>query len=146
MPWESFLWHLEIFQLQSDSPIEPNRARIVRRGSQRLSTMNHRMQYLYYCTHIRVQSKHTRTRTDYSLKRGREGQGHNTQDLHPERVDNSAGDTINIYIYTWSQPPHDPPQPSCQYSCAVFCPKMFSPRVRIYRYLRCVLHFMYMST
>ena len=51
-----------------------------------------------------------------------------------------------IYIYMVTPDPHDPPQPSCQYSCAVFCPKMLSPRVRIYRYLRCVLHFMYMST
>ena len=39
--------------------------------------------------------------------------------------------------------PHDPPQPFCQYSCAVLCPKMRSPRIRIQRYLRCVLHFIY---
>ena len=36
---------------------------------------------------------------------------------------------ICIGMYSHTALPHDSPQPSCQYSCAVFCPKMLSPGV-----------------
>ena len=51
---------------------------------------------------------------------------------------------IYIYIWIWSHPHMIHTNLLFNYCCVVLRPKMLSRRVRIYRYLRCFLHFMYM--
>ena len=52
---------------------------------------------------------------------------------------------LYIYIYgCHSPPPMIQANLLVNQSCTILCRKMLTPKVRIYRYLRCFLHFMYM--
>ena len=75
---------------------------------------------------------------------------HNTRvrmQAGPARVQNpSIYIYIYIYIYGHTPPPMIHTNLLFNYYCVVLRPKMLSRRVRIYRYLQCFPHFMYMYT